>query len=73
MTGIFVRVKRSGKWCNVEFELLTDKEMVEFTQMKREQNIDGWGWVITYAQYLRDTIRPLLEGLVEEGILDEQK
>jgi hypothetical protein len=43
MTGVFVRVKRNGKYENVEFELLTDKEMIEFIERKREQKIDGWG------------------------------
>ena len=39
MTGVYVRVKRNGKWENIEFELLTDKEMEEFVATKQEQRI----------------------------------
>ena len=71
MTGIFVRIKRNGKWENIEFELLTDKEMNEFVKMKREHELDGWSWAIAYAKFLRDKIKPLIDGLIKEGILEE--
>jgi len=71
MTGVYVRVKRKGKWENIEFELLTDKEMEEFVATKQEE--DGWHWAIFFATYLRDTIKPLMDGLVEDGILGEAK
>jgi len=71
MTGTYVRVKKNSKWQNIEFELLTDKEMDEFIELKREQEIDGWCWVKFYARYLRDNIKPLMDGLVKDGILDE--
>ena len=73
MTGIYVRVKRNGKFENVEFELLTNKEMEEFVAMKREHELDGWGWAITYAKYLRDKVKPLIDNLIEKGIIEEEK
>jgi len=73
MTGLYIRVKRNDEWENVEFELLTDKEMEEFVAVKREQKHDGWSWVIAYAKFLRDKVKPLMDGLVEDGILKEGK
>lgn len=73
MTGIYVRVKRNGKWENIEFELLTDKEMEEFVTMKQEQKLDGWAWTMCFAKYLRDTVKPLLDGLVEDGLVEEKQ
>lgn len=35
MTGAYIRVKRQGKMENIEFELLTDKEMAEFAELAR--------------------------------------
>ena len=71
MTGIYVRVKRNGKFENVEFELLTDKEMEEFVAIKRALKLDGWGWVVTFAKYLRDNVKPLMDGLVRDGIIEK--
>ena len=70
MTGTYVRVKRNSKWQNIEFELLTDKEMDEFIELKREQKIDGWCWTKFYARYLRDNIKPLIDGLAKDGIIE---
>ena len=70
MTGAYIRVKRNGKWENVEFELLDDKEMKEFVE-KMSKDLDGWNWAVFLAKYLRDTIKPLMDGLVEDGILKE--
>jgi len=69
MTGVYVRVKRKGKWENVEFELLTDKEMAEFIASKKVE--DGWQWAIFFAKYIRDKIKPIMDGLVKDGILKE--
>jgi len=73
MTGIYVRVKRNGKFENVEFELLTDKEMVDFIEMKREQKQDGWSWAVALAKHLRDNIKPLMDGLIKDGFIREGK
>lgn len=70
MTGAYVRVKRKGKWQSIEFELLTDKEMEEFS---KSQPNDGWKWAIFFAKFLRDEMNPLLNGLVRDGILKEKK
>ena len=71
MTGVYVRVKRNSKWENIEFELLTDKEMEEFVAIKQALKQDGWSWAVCFAKYLRDNIKPLMDGLVEDGILSE--
>jgi len=71
MTGVYVRVKRKDKWENIEFELLTDKEMEEFVATKQEQKQDGWSWAMCFAKYLRDNIKPLMDRLIEDGILEE--
>ena len=68
MTGVYVRVKRKGKWENIEFELLTDKEMQEFADSNTSNS--GWAWAIFYAKYLRDKIKPLSNGLIEDGIIE---
>jgi len=68
MTGAYIRVKRRGKWENIEFELLTDKEMAEFADADPEV---GWQWAIFFAKYIRDKIKPIMDGLVKEGILKE--
>jgi len=70
MTGAYMRVKRNGKMCNVEFELLTDKEMAQFASADPEI---GWKWAIFFAKYLRDKVKPLMDGLVEDGIIKEGK
>ena len=72
MTGVYVRVSRNGKWENIEFELLTDKEMEVFVATKQEQKQDGWSWAVFYAKYLRDKIKPIMDGLCEEGILQKE-
>jgi len=69
MTGAYIRVKRNGKMCNVD-ELLTDKEMAQFASADPEI---GWKWAIFFAKYLRDSIKPLMDGLVQDGILEEGK
>ncbi len=71
MTGVYVRINRNGKWENIEFELLTDKEMEEFVAMKQGQKQDGWSWAVCFAKFLRDDIKPLMDGLVEDGILEK--
>jgi len=68
MTGAYIRVKRRGKWENIEFELLTDKEMAEFVDKDPEV---GWKWAIFFAKYIRDKIKPIMDGLVKDGILEE--
>ena len=74
MTGAYVRVKRNGKWVNIEFELLTDKEMEEFARDSPDDSWrdDGWRWAIFFAKYLRDKIKPILNGLVKNGIILEK-
>ena len=36
LDGIYFRVNRNGKWCNVCFSDLTDKEKIEVMQNKDE-------------------------------------
>jgi hypothetical protein len=70
MTGAYIRVKRQGKMENIEFELLTDKEMAEFADKDPEV---GWNWAIFFAKYIRDEIKPIMDGLVKDGILEERR
>ena len=70
MTGAYVRIKRKGKMENIEFELLTDKEMEEFAYADPEV---GWKWAIFFAKYLRDKIKPLMDDLIKDGIIEEGK
>lgn len=69
MTGAYVRIKRKGKWENIEFECLTDKEMEEFAKLRSDDV--GWQWAIFFAKYLRDNVKPLMDELVEDGIIKE--
>ncbi|GAH61704.1 unnamed protein product [marine sediment metagenome] len=70
MTGAFIRVKRKGKWENIEFECLTDKEMENFAKPNPKA---GWKWAFFFAKFIRDRIEPLLVDLVKDGILEIDK
>jgi len=41
MTGAFVRIKRDGKWKNIEIDCLTDDELLQFSI---DLPNDGWKW-----------------------------
>ena len=42
MTGAYLRVKRKGKWQNVEIEYLTDSERGELFKDDSPENILKW-------------------------------
>ena len=42
MTGAYVRVKRAGKWENVEIEYLTDKEREELFKDAPAEEVLKW-------------------------------
>ena len=52
MTGLFVRVERSGMWQNIEIDQLTDAELDAFAVAQGEQR--GWVWAKALAKYIRD-------------------
>lgn len=51
MTGAYLRIKRNGKWENIEIDQLTDDELneIEITQPNR-----GWEWAKFLAKWIRD-------------------
>lgn len=56
MTGIYVRIKRAGKWQSIEFDQLTDDEMEAFVRSKpgNEEVIqEGWRWAIALAKIIQ--------------------
>ena len=55
MTGIYVKIFRDGKYCNVELETLSDFEFEEF---KKDQSAE-FGWVLAknLVTWIRDSIR----------------
>lgn len=53
MTGAFVRIERDGKWCNIEFDQLTDKELDSIANNNPE---GGWKWAKFLAKWIRDNV-----------------
>ena len=51
MTGAYVRIKREGKWDNIEIEYLTDEELEKFLTEK-----DSKKWAIFLAKFIRDNV-----------------
>ena len=54
MTGIFVRIERDGRWQLLEFDQLTDAEMVAF--IKTQPLTEGWSWAFRLAAWIRDHV-----------------
>ncbi len=42
MTGAYLRVRRDGKWCNVEVEHLTDAERTEILGGRTPEELLRW-------------------------------
>ena len=53
MTGAFVRIKRDGKWQNIEIDQLTDNELESFFLEHPEA---GLKWAIVLAKWIRDNV-----------------
>jgi len=66
MTGAYLRAKRNGAWVNVEVEHLTEEELIsKFVTRPPEELVR---WMSMLCAKLRQ-IEPVLNGLVEDGIL----
>lgn len=53
MTGIYVRVKRDGRWQNLELDTLTDAELEAWVHMQRAPGV-GWLCGRALATWIRD-------------------
>lgn len=65
MTGAYLRVKRDGKWENIEVEHLTDQERE--TILQDDDRLIKWLHIV--CQKLVET-EALLQELESEGILE---
>lgn len=66
MTGAFLRVKRDGKWENIEVEFLTNEERTE--KFKDMESLEIIGFFSLVCNKLA-SLDPLLKGLEEDGII----
>ncbi len=69
MTGLFVRVQRDGRWQNAEFDQLTDAELQQVVERALanaltplDAALDGWGWALALARWIRDHVGEAPEG-----------
>ena len=59
MTGMFVRVQRSGRWESAELDRLTDQELEAWAARLRESSpFDGYRWAVALAKFIRDRAAP---------------
>jgi len=54
MTGAFIRIKRDGKWTEVEIDKMTNDELDQFASEYPER---GWMWAKFLAKYIRDFVK----------------
>jgi len=54
MTGAYIRIKRDGKWQNIEIDQLTDRELETFAERQPDM---GWKWAKFLARWIRDSIQ----------------
>jgi hypothetical protein len=69
MTGAYLRVKRDGKWDNVEVEHLTDQERHHTFIDRTPKELVKW---LNLVCNKLATTEPLLKGLEDEGILQRR-
>jgi len=55
MTGAYLRIKRDGKWGNIEIDQLKDSELDQLALDQGEQR--GWVWAKFLAKWIRDNIK----------------
>jgi hypothetical protein len=55
MTGLYVPIKRDGSYVNVEFDQLTDDELVVFAATQPED--EGWSWAVVLAKWIRENVK----------------
>lgn len=51
MTGYYLRIKRNGKWDNIEIEYLTPKEIQESFKKKKKNELINW--IVALSRDLR--------------------
>jgi len=64
MTGAYLRVKRNGKWENIEIEYLTNRERAD--KFGHDNNIIQW---LNLVCNKLAEIEPIINELVEVGIV----
>lgn len=66
MTGAYLRVKRNGKWGNIEIEHLTDSERIEI--FKDSKSYELLKWLNLVCSRLSDNEK-LLKELIKDGVV----
>lgn len=68
MTGAYLRVKRDGKWQNIEVEYLTREERKEALK----DSFNTISWIDMLCEKLLE-YEEILDGLVEDGLLEKRR
>ena len=67
MTGAYLRVKRDGKWENIEIEFLTDAEREE--NLKDDPRLINW---LNLVCNKLSEIEELLQDLEKDGVIKSE-